>query len=106
MDDRQGEQNDEKKIGQSSSDTNDLNGELMDASVHHKDGLSDSEALQPQSRVDDGMSDMVRDVNMIKNLRLLLRAIHTEHAEQIIVIIVVVASWAARSSSIRGLVAG
>jgi hypothetical protein len=53
---------DEKdEIGKSRGDKNDLNGELMDASVNHKDGLSDSEALQPQSRVCDGMSETVRD---------------------------------------------
>lgn len=76
-----------------------MNGELMDASVNHKDGLSDSEALQPQSRVGDGMSETVRDVNMIRNSRLVLRVMHTEHGEQIIVIIVIVVSWAAPSSS-------
>jgi hypothetical protein len=45
------------------------------------------------------MSETVRDVNMIRNSRLVLGVIDTEHAEQIVVIMVVVVSWAARLSS-------
>jgi hypothetical protein len=45
------------------------------------------------------MSETVRDVNMIRNSRLVLRVIDTEHGEQIVVVMVVVVSWAARSSS-------
>lgn len=46
----------------------------MDVLVNHKDGLSELEAFQPPSRVGDEMSETVRDVNMIRNPRLVLRA--------------------------------
>lgn len=52
------------------------------------------------------MSDMVRYVEMMRNSRLVLKAINAEPAEQMMMMMMVVVSWAARSSFEGWLVVG